>query len=107
MANLPLCTHRYTLLVSYIGSRYHGSQRLIKRGAILGSQDTIQEALEASLESVFPKDKCRCTAGSRTDRGVHSLMSCYTLPLMDFSIPTEKIKRLANASLVRQKHDIM
>lgn len=73
----------------------------------MGNQDTVQEAVEKSLETVFPKDRCRCTAGSRTDKGVHSLMSCYTLPLMEFTTPTERIKRLANAHLTRNMHEIM
>lgn len=103
---LPLCHHRYALFVSYLGSRYKGSQRLIKREDS-GIQDTIQEAIEWSLESFLPKQKCRVTACSRTDRGVHALMNCYTLPLMDYQLPTEKIKRLANENLIRKNHDIV
>ena len=106
-SHLPLCTHRYALIVSYIGTRYNGSQRLINRNQQKGDQDTIQEALEASIESVIPKDKCRLTAGSRTDKGVHSLMSCYTLPLMDFTCPTEKMKRLSNLYLLKRHHEIV
>jgi tRNA pseudouridine(38-40) synthase len=94
------------MMVSYIGTRYNGSQRLVNRNST-GVQDTIQEALEVSLESVFPKKRCCLTAGSRTDKGVHALMNCYTLPLMDFKLSTDKFKRLVNQSLLKRRHEIM
>lgn len=106
MANLPLCTHRYFMMVSYIGTRYKGSQRLVKREAT-GQQDTIQEALEVALESTFARKRCCLTAGSRTDKGVHAMMNCYTLPLMDFAVPTDRFKRLVNQKLVKDCHEIM
>lgn len=104
--NWPLCAHRYALFVSYLGTKYNGSQRLIGRDQ-LGAQDTIQEALECSLQAFLPKIRCRLTASSRTDKGVHALMNCYTLPLMDYIYPTEEMKRLINSNLMRKSHDIM
>lgn len=106
LANLPLCTHRYGLFVSYIGTKYNGSQRLTSRDEI-NPQETIQEALEWSLENFLPKKRCKLTASSRTDKGVHALMNCYTLPLMDFTMPTEKFKLLANENLMRKHHEIV
>lgn len=103
--NLPLCTHRYGLFVSYVGTRYNGSQRLTPRDK-LNPQETVQEALEWSLENFLPKKRCRLTAASRTDKGVHALMNCYTLPLMDFNLTTEKFKRLTNENLIRKNHEI-
>lgn len=93
-------------MVSYIGTKYKGSQRLVNRNST-GTEDTIQEALEASIEGVFPRSKCRLTAGSRTDKGVHALMNCYTMPLMDFKVPTDRFKRLVNNSLLKRHHEIM
>lgn len=104
--NLPLCTHRYAMFVSYIGSRYNGSQRLISRDKE-SNQGTIQEALEWSLETFLPKRGCILTASSRTDKGVHALMNCFTVPLIDFSLSTESMKRQANLNLMRKHHDIM
>lgn len=104
--NLPLCTHRYGLFVSYIGTKYNGSQRLSGRDEV-NSQGTVQEALEWSLENFLPRKRCRLTAASRTDKGVHALMNCFTLPLMDFDMPTERFKLLANENLIRKKHDIV
>lgn len=104
--NLPLCTHRYALFVSYLGTKYNGSQRLTKRDEDT-SQNTVQEAIESSLESFLPKHRCRITASSRTDKGVHALLNCYTLPLMDFGLSTEKLKIRANNNLMQRNHDIM
>lgn len=104
--NLPFCTHRYGFLVSYLGTKYRGSQRLVTRG-VDGNRDTVQEALEWSLENIFPKKNCRLTASSRTDRGVHALMNCYTMPLVDFRVPTERVKREANFKLITKNHDIV
>lgn len=106
VGNLPLCKYRYALFVSYMGTKYNGSQRLLARGK-KGDQDTIQEAIEASLEEFLPIKRCKLTASSRTDKGVHALMNVYTLPLMDYDTPTEKIRRLANHHLARKKHDIL
>lgn len=103
--NLPLCTHRYAMFVSYLGTKYLGSQRQIAREDS-GIQNTIQEAIEWSLEFFLPLKRCKLTGASRTDRGVHALMNCFTLPLMDFDLPTEKMKRLANHNLMRMHHDI-
>lgn len=104
--NLPLCTHRYTLFVSYLGSKYNGSQRQINRET-LGVKNTVQEALEWSLETCFDVKKCRVTSSSRTDKGVHALMNCFTLPLMDFSTPTEKVMQMANKRLANEQHEIV
>lgn len=103
--NLPLCTHRYLMMVSYLGSKYNGSQRLTGRDEEC-TQNTVQEALEWSLEKFMPKKRCRITTSSRTDRGVHALMSCYTLPLMDFDTPTERIRKSLNYHLIKNRHDI-
>lgn len=105
-SHLPLCKYRYSLFVSYLGTKYHGSQRQCSRKQE-GVQDTIQEALEWSLEQLIPKKMARITASSRTDSGVHALMNCYTLPLMDHDYPTERIKRVANTHLVKKLHDIV
>lgn len=104
--NFPLCKYRYALFVSYLGSKYNGSQRLSGRETTNATQDTVQEALEWSLESFLPKKRCKLTAASRTDKGVHALMNCYTLPLMDYDLPTEKMKRLSNANLIKARHEI-
>lgn len=104
--NLPLCTHRYLLMVSYIGTRYQGSQRLANRN-VHEDHGTIQGALETALEGSFPKNRCCLTAASRTDKGVHAMTNCYTLPLMDFSMPTNKIRRLTNELLFKRQHDIV
>lgn len=104
--NLPLCTHRYVLFVSYLGSKYNGSQRQVKRET-QGVQNTVQEALEWSLETCFEEKRCRATSSSRTDKGVHALMNCFTLPLMDFSTPTEKVMRMANKRLADKHHEIV
>lgn len=106
VAQYPLCKHRYALFVSYLGSRYNGSQRQVSRDRI-SDHDTVQEALEWSFESFLPKKYCRLTSSSRTDKGVHALMNCYTLPLQDYSLPTEKLKNLANTNLIRKNHDII
>ena len=105
-STLPLCPHRYALFVSYLGARYNGSQRLIGRGES-SDEKTIQEAIECALENVFPKKRCKLTAGSRIDKGVHALMNCFSLPLMDFSISTEKLKRVTNLQLQQKIQDIM
>lgn len=104
--NLPSCKYRYALFVSYLGHRYRGSQRLVSRSET-NEQETVQEALEWSLESFLRKDRCRTTASSRTDKGVHALMNVYTLPLMDYELPTEKLKQQANFNLMRKQHDVM
>lgn len=104
--NLPYCHHRYAFFVSYLGTRYNGSQRLVARGK-RGNQDTIQEAIEHSLENFMSVKKCRLTAASRTDKGVHALMNCYTLPLKDYEQPTERMKHEMNRILARRNHDIM
>lgn len=94
------------MMVSYLGSKYMGSQRLTNREEP-SNQNTVQEALEYSLESFLPKKRCKLTASSRTDRGVHALMNCYTLPLMDFEMPTEYVKKTMNRNLIKNLHDIM
>lgn len=101
-----LVSHRYALFVSYLGTRYRGSQRVIARDKH-GIQDSIQESIEWSLAKFMPTKEARLTASSRTDTGVHALMNCYTLPLMECKIPTEEMKRMANSHLIRRKHDIM
>lgn len=101
-----LMSHRYALFVSYLGTRYKGSQRGIARDKS-GVQDSIQEAIEWSLARFLPTQNCRLTASSRTDKGVHALMNCYTLPIMECDCPTEEMKRLANSHLMRKFHDIM
>lgn len=104
--NLPLCTHRYALFVSYLGTKYNGSQRLTNREDDT-TQDTVQEALEWSLEKFLPKNRCRITSSSRTDRGVHAFINCFTLPLMDFKLSTDKFKSNANDVLLNKRHDIV
>lgn len=104
--NLPLCTHRYALFVSYLGTKYLGSQRLTNREDST-SEQTVQEALEWSLERFLPKKRCRITGSSRTDRGVHAFVNCFTLPLMDFKLSTEKFKSNANELLYSRGHDIL
>lgn len=106
MANLPLCKYRYALFVSYFGTRYQGSQRLILRGTN-GDENTIQEAIEAGLESFLVAKRCRLTAASRTDKGVHAFMNTFTLPLMDYGMPTEVLKSRLNKYLARKGHDIL
>lgn len=106
IGNLPLCKYRYALFVSYYGTRYNGSQRLIARGST-GEQDTIQEALEVALENFLPEKRCRLTAASRTDKGVHALINVWTLPLMDYGLPTETVKSRVNKNLALKKHDIL
>lgn len=106
MANLPLCKYRYALFVSYFGTRYNGSQRLILRGST-GNQDTIQEAIEAGLQNFMPVKRCKLTAASRTDKGVHAHMNTFTLPLMDYGMPTEVLKTRLNKHLFKHKHDIL
>lgn len=101
----PFCPYRYTLFVSYLGNYYNGSQRLTPRG-LPSTQATVQEALESSLEKLFPKQRCKLTSSSRTDKGVHALMNCFTLPLMDFDIPTEVVKRKVNSDLQDKNHHI-
>lgn len=104
--NLPHCTHRYAIFVSYLGTKYRGSQRLTNREQTT-NHDTIQEALEWSMESFLPKIKCRITSSSRTDRGVHALINCFTLPLMDFKLATDKFKSNTNQNLMSKNHDIL
>lgn len=106
VGNLPLCKYRYALFVSYLGTKYYGSQRLIARGAS-GQQDTIQEALETGLEGFLPVNRCRLTTASRTDKGVHAFMNVWTLPLMDYGLPTETLKSRLNRFLALKKHDIL
>lgn len=103
--NLPYCTHRYAIFVSYLGSRYSGSQRLTARRGDT-TQTTVQEALEWALEQFLPKRKCSLTSASRTDAGVHANLNCFCLPLMDFSRPTEKMKRLMNLHLLKENHEV-
>lgn len=105
-ANLPHCTHRYVLFASYLGSKYHGLQRQVERDS-WGQQDTVQEALEWSLRDSFIESKCRLTFSSRTDSGVHALVNCFSLPLMDFSKTTEQVMRSANNRLRDNQHDIV
>lgn len=106
LRKLPFCTHRYAIFVSYLGTKYRGSQRLTNREQTTG-HDTVQEALEWSMESFLPKVKCRITSSSRTDRGVHALTNCFTLPLMDFKLATDKFKSNANQNLMSKNHDII
>lgn len=107
MANVAsLVSHRYAIFVSYLGTRYNGSQRLRARGEF-GVDATIQEALETACEGFFPRKRCKLTAASRTDKGVHALRNCFTFPLMEANLPTEKLKLLANENLIKDKHDIV
>jgi len=89
-----------------MGTGYYGSQRLTARGKI-GDLNTVQEALENALDVFLPKRKASLTAASRTDKGVHALMNVYTLPLMDFSIPTSRIRTQVNINLARKNQTIM
>lgn len=94
------------MFVSYIGTHYRGSQRLVRREQD-NKEETVSEALEGAFEKFMHKKKCIVTASSRTDKGVHALMNCFTLPLMDFQMPTEKLKRLTNYHLARKSHSIV
>ena len=105
-SSLPLCRYRYALVVSYIGTKYYGSQRLSSRGGASGLP-SIQESIELGLENYFSKKQSRLTAASRTDRGVHALMNMYTLPLMDYKAPTSKILALVNGHLMKNNAEIM
>lgn len=106
LAAAPFCPYRYILTVSYLGTKYYGSQRLSARGKTDGPP-TIQEALESSLESFFPARKCVLTSASRTDKGVHALMNVFTISLMNFDTPTSKMKTIMNKALLRKQHDIV
>lgn len=106
IGNLPHFSHRYLLFVSYSGSRYKGSQRQINRETI-GVKDTIQEALEWSLDACFGGKECRITSSSRTDKGVHALMNTYSLPLIDSSMKTNSLMQRANKRLSKAQHEIV
>lgn len=93
-------------MVSYLGSKYLGSQRQVARDKV-STQSTVQEAIEWSLETFLPKKRCKITSSSRTDRGVHAHMNCFSLPLMDFEMPTEYMKRKVNETLAGDYHDIV
>lgn len=93
------------MLVSYLGSKFKGSQRLNNRDAA-STQNTVQETLEWSLETFLPKKRCKLTASSRTDKGVHALINCYTLPLMDFERSTEYLRKAINQNLIKNNHDL-
>lgn len=103
--SLPYCTHRYALFVSYIGTKYQGSQRQANRN---DSNDglTIQDALDNALEVHLPKSKVSTLGISRTDKGVHAIMNIFTLIPQEIRHPTEKLKTLLNNSLMDKCHDI-
>jgi len=84
--------HNYLLTLSYVGSRYHGSQ-------IQQNANTVQSVFQQALQTVLgylPAIKC-C---SRTDSGVHAKAFCISF-VTDFSQNCDKLVLALNANLPR------
>lgn len=103
---LPFCSHRYAFFVSYMGCKYNGSQRQGARESDDDDHGTVQGALEWSLTKLIPRNRCCLTASSRTDKGVHAFMNCFTLPLIDFSTSTEVMREVSNGQLRSMNHEV-
>ncbi|XP_066587193.1 tRNA pseudouridine synthase-like 1 [Prorops nasuta] len=101
---------RYFMKFSYLGSQYRGIQKQ-NYGLNVRDNDTVQGVLETALRTVYPSaiTEPKMTVSSRTDRGVHSLLSTahVDLELKDNAIHnSEEVLRQMNRFFVKCSHDI-
>lgn len=98
--------HRYLLFLSYIGTKFQGSQRQIPYWKT-GNGSTVQEAVDNALMKLFPHSNVVTTSASRTDKGVHATLNCLSISGLSLDIPTEKLVVCLNQNLRENDKDII
>jgi len=82
---------RFRLVISYLGTRFHGWQ-------IQENAQTVQGCIEDGLHRVFGMENLRLFASGRTDAGVHAAGQVAHLDL-PLRIPPGALLRALNSSL--------
>lgn len=80
------------LVLSYDGSFYYGWQKQKH------TKQTVQEILETAISGVVG-ERVRVVGAGRTDSGAHAIRQVANFKTTNFSIPSNKFKKILNDSL--------
>lgn len=97
---------RYFFRISYIGTKYRGTQKIVEF-----PNDTIQGVVESGLHLLNPANVPLTHFASRTDKGVHALMNTFHVDLEHRKqgevYQPNIVKKVLNTFLQENNHEIL